>query len=80
MSALEKLIEEVKAFRPDELQRVRELVDSLLDEQSRPPLNEDRVEKQLAAKVISLPLGAAAEAHGLRGTRTRTALISRHKG
>ena len=59
MSAtLDKIKEEVKTLAPEELQQVRELVDSLLDEQSGPPLSEDQVEQQLAAKgIISLPSG-----------------------
>lgn len=59
MSTLEKVIEEVKALKPEELQRVRELVDSLLDEQAKPPLTEDEVERRLAAQgVINLPSGS----------------------
>lgn len=57
MSAtLDKIKEEMRALAPEELQEVRELVDSLLSEPSKPQMTEDEFEKYLAAKgVISLP-------------------------
>jgi hypothetical protein len=62
MSTLEKVIEEVKALKPNELQQVRELVDSLLSEPARSQMTEDEFERYLAAKgVISLPDPASRE-------------------
>ena len=58
MSAtLDKIIAEAKALTPDELQQLRNLVDSLLGgETARPHMTEDEFEKYLAARgVISLP-------------------------
>jgi hypothetical protein len=63
MSTLEKVIEEVKALKPEELQRVRELVDSLLSEPAKPQMTEDEFERYLAAKgIISLPEPSSREA------------------
>lgn len=63
MSAtLDKIKEEVKGLALEELQEVRELVDSLLSEPPKPRMTEDEFEKYLAAKgVISLPEEGAAE-------------------
>ncbi len=57
MSAiLDKIKEEVRELQPDELHQVRELVDTLLTEPTRPQMTEDEFEQYLAAKgVISLP-------------------------
>jgi hypothetical protein len=57
MSAtLDKIKEEMKGLAPEELQEVRELVDSLLSEPAKPPMTEDEFERHLAAKgIISLP-------------------------
>lgn len=57
MSAmLDKIKEEVKELSPDELHQVRELVDALLTEPTKPQMTEDEFEQYLAAKgVISLP-------------------------
>jgi hypothetical protein len=60
MSTLEKVFEKVKSLKPEELQRVRELVDSLLSEPAGPRMTEDEredaFERELAAKgIISLP-------------------------
>jgi len=57
MSAtLDKIKEEMRALAPEELQEVRELVDSLLSEPPRPKMTEDEFARYLAAKgVISLP-------------------------
>lgn len=57
MSAtLDKIKEEVKGLAPEELQEVRELVDSLLSEPAKPQMTEDEFERHLAAKgIISLP-------------------------
>jgi hypothetical protein len=57
MSAtLDKVIEEVKTLPPEELQQVREVVDSLLNEAPKPQMTEDEFERHLAAKgIISLP-------------------------
>lgn len=57
MSAtLDKIKEEVKALAPEELQEVRELVDSLLSEPLKPKMTEEEFARYLAAKgVISLP-------------------------
>jgi hypothetical protein len=56
MSTLEKVIEEVKALNPEELQRVRELVDSLLSAPPKPRMTEEEFARHLAAKgVVSLP-------------------------
>jgi ElaB/YqjD/DUF883 family membrane-anchored ribosome-binding protein len=56
MSAtLDRIIEEAKALTPDELQQLRQTVDSLLTE-ARPGMTEDEFEQYLAAKgVITLP-------------------------
>lgn len=55
MSTLEKVIAEVKTLAPEELQRVRALIDSLLDEQAGQAMTEDEMERHLAAKgIISL--------------------------
>ncbi len=55
-TTLDKIIEEVRALPPDELQQVRELVDSLLSEPAEPKMTEDEFAHYLAAKgVISLP-------------------------
>jgi hypothetical protein len=63
MSAtLDKIIEEMKALAPEELQEVRKMVDSLLLEPTRPQMTEDEFERYLAAKgVISLPDPASRE-------------------
>jgi hypothetical protein len=57
MSAtLDKIKEEVRTLETEELQQVRELVDSLLSEPVRPQMTEDEFERHLAAKgIISLP-------------------------
>ena len=57
MSAtLDKIKEEMKSLAPEELQEVRELVDSLLSEPAKPQMTEDEFERHLAVKgVISLP-------------------------
>ena len=61
MSAtLDKIKEEMKALAPEELQEVRELVDSLLSDPPGPRMTEDELEdafeRDLAAKgIISLP-------------------------
>lgn len=57
MSAiLDKIKEEVRELQPDELHQVRELVDTLLTEPTRPQMTEDEFEQYLTAKgVISLP-------------------------
>jgi hypothetical protein len=53
---LDKVIEEVKALAPDELQEIRALVDSLLTEPAKAQMTEDEFEQYLAAKgIISLP-------------------------
>jgi hypothetical protein len=55
-STLDKIIEEVRALPPEELQQVREVVDSLLSEPAEPEMTEDEFARHLAAKgVISLP-------------------------
>jgi hypothetical protein len=58
MSAtLDKIIAEAKALTPDELQQLRNLVDSLLGgETARPHMTEDEFEKYLAAKGSSRSL------------------------
>jgi hypothetical protein len=63
MSTLEKVIEEVKELKPEELQQVREMVDSLLSGPTmRPQMTEDEFERYLAAKgVISIPEPASRE-------------------
>lgn len=57
MSAiLDKVKEGVKSLAPEELQEVRELVDSLLSEPPKPQMTEEEFARYLAAKgVISLP-------------------------
>jgi hypothetical protein len=57
MSAiLDKIKEEMKGLAPEELQEVRELVDSLLSGPATPQMTEDEFERRLAAKgIISLP-------------------------
>jgi hypothetical protein len=61
-STLDKIIEEVRALQPEELQQVRELVDSLLSEPSEPKMTEDEFAHYLAAKgVISLPEASSHE-------------------
>jgi hypothetical protein len=64
MSAtLDKIKEEMMSLAPEELQEVRELVDSLLSEPARPQMTEDELERRLAAKgIISLPEPASREA------------------
>lgn len=55
-TTLDKIKEEVKTLAPDELHQVRELVDSLLTEPTKPQMTEDEFERYLAAKgIISLP-------------------------
>jgi hypothetical protein len=64
MSAmLDKIKEEVRTLAPEELQEVRELVDSLLTEPAKPQMTEDEFERYLAAKgIISLPKPSSREA------------------
>jgi hypothetical protein len=64
MSAtLDKVKEEVKTLAPEELQEVRELVDSLLSEPARPQMTEEEFARYLAAKgVVSLPEPSSREA------------------
>ena len=57
---LDKIKEEMRTLAPEELQQVRELVDSLLSEPAGPRMSgdelEDAFERELAAKgIISLP-------------------------
>ncbi|MBA3320314.1 MAG: hypothetical protein H0T45_02560 [Pyrinomonadaceae bacterium] len=56
MSAtLDKIIEEVKALRPDERRELRDKLDSLFIE-PKPAMTEDEFARHLAAKgIISLP-------------------------
>lgn len=63
MSAtLDKIKEEMKSLAPEELQEVRELVDSLLSEPLKLQMTEDEFEQYLAAKgVLSLPEEGAAD-------------------
>ena len=63
MSAtLDKIKEEVKTLEPEELQEVRELVDSLLSEPPGPKMTEEEFARYLAAKgVVSLPDASSRE-------------------
>jgi len=62
-ATLDKVIEEVKTLPPEELQQVREVVDSLLNEAPRPQMTEDEFARHLAAKgIISLPDASEDEA------------------
>jgi hypothetical protein len=55
-STLDKIIEEVRALSPEELQQVRATVDSLLAETAQPQMTEEEFARYIAAKgVFSLP-------------------------
>lgn len=55
-STLDKIKEEMRELEPEELQEVRDLVDSLLSEPVKPKMTEEEFARYLAAKgVISLP-------------------------
>lgn len=55
-STLDKIKEEMRELQPEELQEVRELVNSLLSEPAKPKMTEEEFARYLAAKgVISLP-------------------------
>lgn len=64
MSAtLDKIKEEMRGLAPEELQEVRELVDSLLSEPAKPQMTEEEFARHLAAKgVVSLPEPSSREA------------------
>lgn len=64
MSAtLDKVKEEVRTLAPEELQEVRELVNSLLSEPAKPQMTEEEFARHLAAKgVVSLPEPSSREA------------------
>lgn len=53
---LDRIGEEMRSLAPEEKREVRELVESLLFEPTKPKMTEDEFERYLAAKcVISLP-------------------------
>ena len=54
-AALDKIIEQVRTLPPDELHRVRELVDSLLSDPPMPRTEEEFAQYLAAKGVVSLP-------------------------
>jgi len=55
-STLDKIKEDVRALPLEDLQQVRELVDSLLSEPAKPKMTEEEFAHYLAVKgIISLP-------------------------
>ena len=53
MSTLDKVFEEVRALKPEELQRVRELVDSLLSEPAKPQVADDALEDAFERELMA---------------------------
>ncbi|MDQ3259086.1 MAG: hypothetical protein M3R15_35355 [Acidobacteriota bacterium] len=56
MATLERVIEEARTLKPDELCTLRDAIDDLLAEGSESPISEEEFAQHLAAKGIIAPI------------------------
>lgn len=56
MATLERVIEEARTLKPEELCTLRNAIDDLLAEGNEPPISEEEFARHLAAKGIIAPL------------------------